>query len=300
MNLMYFKFFAEPSDFPFYLYYACHEQSIETHTHADFSELVVVLDGAAMHCVGNEVYFVKRGDVFVVNGDTEHGYQNTESFRICNIMYRPDIIASPYFDLCKSVGFHALFVIEPYLAKSQGYESRLTLSIDAFELVNAMITDMVDEYSKKRDGWKTVLHAHFMKLIAMLSRMYSLPASDAQTDIMNIAKTVSYMEYKYMEPISVSDLASLASLSERHYSRIFKDTYKITPGNYILSLRLQHACRLLKNTSIKISDIAMQSGFNDSNYFTRRFHKTFGVAPSEYRLKHCKFRKKRLENASGL
>lgn len=285
MSLMYFNYFIEPSEFPFYLYNAFHDENFEMHTHADFSELAVVLDGAAIHCVGEEAYFVKRGDVYAVNGDTEHGYRNTENFRICNIMYRPEILTSPFFDLRKSAGFHALFVIEPYLAKSRNFDSRLTLGVEEFERVKILLNEMAEEYEKKDDGWQTVLHSLFMTLITMLSRLYLVPSSSIKTNAIYIAKTLSYIENRYKESVSISELAALANISERHYSRIFKETYKITPGDYILNLRLQHACSLLKNSSLKISDIAAQSGFDDGNYFSRRFHKAFGVTPSEYRFK---------------
>lgn len=282
MNLIYFNHFADPSEFPFYIYHAVHDEDYETHTHVDFSELVVVLDGSAMHCVGSEVYFVKRGDVFVVNGDTEHGFKNTNNLCICNIMYHPEMISSPFLDIRKSAGFHALFVIEPYLAKSQNFQSRLSLNINDFEEINSIKASMIKEYEQKNDGWQTIIQAHFMMLITTLSRMYYLP-DDNNSGMINVAETVSYIESNYKEAITVSELAASLNLSERHYLRIFKDNYRITPSNYIINLRLQHACRLLKNTTGKISDIAMQSGFKDFNYFTRRFRKAFGVTPSEYR-----------------
>lgn len=284
MNLMYFKYFADPVEFPFFIYYALHDEDFDLHVHADFSELVVTLDGSATHCVGSEEYKVKRGDVFVVNGDTEHGFKDAESLRICNIMYRPEIINSPYLDIRKSAGFHALFVIEPHLAKSQKFKSRLFLGINDFKRVVALITDMVSENEAKNDGWQTACQSRFMQLITMLSRIYCLPASDINPNAINIAKTVSFIENNYKENISVSELAAMSNLSERHYLRIFKDTYKITPSGYILNLRFHYACRLLKSTSLKISDIALQSGFNDYNYFTRRFHEFFGITPSKYRV----------------
>ena len=283
MHLLYLRDFLNSLDFPFYVCHSYHDKDFQMHKHVDFSELVIVLDGTATHCVNNETYFIKRGDVFVVNGDTEHEYRNTDGFLACTIMYYPEIFFSPFLDIRKSTGFHALFVIEPYFTKSQGFKSRLVLDKNEFERVKTMTSIMIDEYDKKLNGWQTMTRAYFLSLITILSRLYSLPAYDINTNVINIAKSVAHIESYFNEAISVSNLASLSNLSVRHYLRCFKDTYKTTPSNYIFNLRLQYACQLLKNTSIKISDVALQSGFNDFSYFTRRFHKSFGINPSEYR-----------------
>ncbi len=78
-------------------------------------------------------------------------------------------------------------------------------------------------------------------------------------------------------------LAKMSNLSVRHFTRIFRDTYQTSPGNYINNLKMQHACMLLTKTTLNISEVAFQSGFSDSNYFTRQFKKLFQVTPKEYR-----------------
>ncbi len=58
--------YAETDDFPFYIQYGGHQGSVDMHRHVDFTELVVVLEGSAMHVVGHEKYPVSEGDVFVI------------------------------------------------------------------------------------------------------------------------------------------------------------------------------------------------------------------------------------------
>lgn len=283
MDTMYLRYFIEDSNDPFFIQYGFHDTSLYMHTHADFSELVIVLNGTAMHKVDNESYFIKKGDVFVISNNTAHGYENTNDFRICNIMYRPEKLLSSDYDVRKLAGFHALFVIEPYITMERSFESRLKLPLADFEHVHDMIAVMIKEYENRTDGWKTMMNSHFMMLVVFLSRIYSLPSFNHKSDIINIAKSVSYMESHYVDSISIEELANQSNLSVRHFTRVFRDTYQTTPGNYILSLRMQHACSLLKNTTLNISEIAFQSGFNDSNYFTRQFHKLFQTTPKQYR-----------------
>lgn len=283
MNDMYLRYFTLDADFPFFIQYGMHDSNLFMHTHADFSELVIVLNGTAMHRVDNELYFIKKGDVFVISNSTAHGYENTNDFHICNIMYKPEYLMSSVSDIRKLAGFHALFVLEPYLTMEREFRSRLKLQLADFEQVSSMIANMIHEYQTKSAGWQTMLRSYFMMLVTMLSRAYSLPASIEKSDIINIAKSVSYVESHYTDPITIDKLAAFSNLSVRHFTRIFRDTYQTTPGNYILSLRIAHACQLLKNTSLNISEIAFQSGFNDSNYFSRQFRKLYQLTPKEYR-----------------
>jgi AraC-like DNA-binding protein len=114
-------------------------------------------------------------------------------------------------------------------------------------------------------------------------RAYSLPSVTEKSDIINIAKSVSYIETHYTDAITIEELAAMSNLSPRHFTRIFRETYQTTPGNYIIALRMQYACLQLKNTPLNITEIALQSGFNNSNYFTRQFHKYFHITPKQYR-----------------
>jgi AraC-like DNA-binding protein len=280
---LYIKGFSQDANFPFCVQYGSHDTDLYMHTHTDFSELVIVTRGTAMHMVDDEAYFIKKGDVFIISNDTMHGYKDTHDFKICNIMYRPDMFLPPDSDIRRSSGFHALFVIEPHLSKEHSFNNRLKLQLSDFEQVVRMIAVMVNEYERRPDGWKTMIKSYFMLLVVLLSRAYSLMSFDVKADVINIAKSISYMERNFTTPISIEQLSAESNFSVRQFSRIFRDTYKMTPGQYILTLRIQHACSLLKNSALSISDIAFQSGFNDSNYFSRQFHKMFHITPREFR-----------------
>ena len=58
MNKMYLNAFTQNTNFPFFIQYGHHDDSMFLHTHADFSELTIVLSGTAIHVVNNEKYFI--------------------------------------------------------------------------------------------------------------------------------------------------------------------------------------------------------------------------------------------------
>ncbi|MDW3197078.1 MAG: AraC family transcriptional regulator [Cytophagales bacterium] len=83
--------------------------------------------------------------------------------------------------------------------------------------------------------------------------------------------------------LSVEELASLCSLSLSSFKREFKKEFSDSPINYITTKRLEKARELLKVTSLSVSEIAYEVGFNDPLYFTRAFKKKFGLAPTNAR-----------------
>lgn len=289
MESMELRFFTNNESFPFFIQHGQHQEEFFLHDHKDFTELVIVLSGSATHNVNDESYPVSRGDVFVVGGDTAHNYTDISDFHIYNIMYQPEVVNFSQYDITKSVGFHALFLVEPYFNKQHGYKNRLKLSPSNFSLIKSIADKMLNEYNSQNAGRETIINSLFIMLVVELSRLYTFDDQSTKNDIINIAKTASYIENHFTDDLSVSSLADLVHYSERHFARLFKETYSMTPMDYIASLRIRHACTLLSDTALPIAEISMQCGYSDNNYFSRVFKKYKGVTPSQFRLSNSSF-----------
>lgn len=85
------------------------------------------------------------------------------------------------------------------------------------------------------------------------------------------------------EGLSVEDLAIIEGLSLSSFKRKFKAVFGTSPTQYIKSKRLEKAQELLEKTSLRISDIAYDCGFNDISYFSKSFAVAFNCTPSKYR-----------------
>ncbi|GAB1157507.1 AraC family transcriptional regulator [Paenibacillus illinoisensis] len=287
MSSTYLNWFTSDLQFPFYIQYGGHEEDTELHQHVDFSELVIVLNGNATHVVHTEEYFIKKGNAFVINGSTPHAYRDPHDFKICNIMFRPEMLASIGPDLKKSNGFQALFVLEPYYRNIQSYPGKLALPIPSLEYVESLIAVMIEEYHGQLQGYQTMLLSRFTELVVYLSRHYDTQEKGMEGNhLMHLANAISYMEDHYLEPLTLEEIAGKSNISVRHLNRIFRSYYQMTPIAYMLTLRLERACSLLKHSGLTITQISYECGFNDSNYFTRQFRKAYGVSPKVYRQNH--------------
>lgn len=261
------------------------------HSH-NFSELVIIMEGSSDHIIESQKYVVKKGDVFVIKGNIQHGYyQPSADFFLCNVIYRRKELLKREHDLKKMAGFQTLFILEPYFRTQHQFKSKLHLQKIAFKFVEKILKEMIKIFDRERENYKIRLETYFRTLLIFLSEQFiNLTANDSNsqrsTRLIKLAETIAYIEKNYLEEITVKTLAEKAALSERHFTRVFKENYHTTPINYIIRLRIKHACQLLKNTDYTISRIAMESGFSDSSYFSRCFKKIKGISPSKFRSKN--------------
>jgi len=275
--------FTKDESFPFYIQYGNHDEQMFIHGHEDFSELVIVLSGKAVHIVGKnqeERFEIKKGDVFVMTSGSFHGYENAEDLKICNIMFRTENLIDENFDIRQLAGFHALFLLEPKYNSENGFKSRLRLTASTFSEIELLIEQAVTEYTGNLPGRKTIIRSLFLQIVVILSRLYGTNVH--HKEIESISNVAAYMETNFMNDISIGELLNVSHYSQRHFIRLFSATYSTTPQQYLLNIRIRHACSLLKEKNYSITEVATRCGFNDSNYFCRIFKKNIGATPSAY------------------
>jgi len=88
---------------------------------------------------------------------------------------------------------------------------------------------------------------------------------------------------RYREVVRVSELADAAGVHPVHAARVFRKHFGCTIGEYVRTLRIEHACAALGDPDESISKIAFATGFSDQAHFTRRFKEATGLPPGAYR-----------------
>jgi AraC-like DNA-binding protein len=98
-----------------------------------------------------------------------------------------------------------------------------------------------------------------------------------------VAKLENYMRTHLQNPLERADLAKVAHLSPSHLARVFRATTNKSLIERLTELRLAQACAMLGESSLPITRIALDVGFNSFSHFTSLFKKNIGMSPSEYR-----------------
>ncbi|XCP85767.1 AraC family transcriptional regulator [Roseburia hominis] len=94
---------------------------------------------------------------------------------------------------------------------------------------------------------------------------------------------LDYISFHYMEPIMVGELAQMCHVSETHFRRVFTGYMKMSPLQYINTVRIQNACEYLRKTDWQVADIANRCGFTTISTFNRNFKELMGKKPLEWR-----------------
>jgi AraC-like DNA-binding protein len=124
-----------------------------------------------------------------------------------------------------------------------------------------------------------------------LGEMQALPAHKKATReelYRRLCQARDFLHDNPTEPVSLPQLAEVASLSEYHFLRSFKAAFGATPYHYALQLRLEQAKALLSASQLAIGEIALTCGFNELQAFAKLFRKATGLGPLAYRQQHQK------------
>ncbi|MGF1720721.1 AraC family transcriptional regulator [Vibrio kyushuensis] len=164
--------------------------------------------------------------------------------------------------------------------------SELTFVDDPF--VSQLIREtMLNQNWEDSTDKLIVSHAQQMLLIHLLRRYcnYSMTKaiSTGGLSITNQRSVTEFVEANLSRSFSLSDLATLANLSDFHFARMFKTSFNCTPHQYVLSRRIELAKQLLTNNTSTLADIAQLCGFSSQQHMSQQFKLRVGATPAVYR-----------------
>lgn len=256
---------------------------LDTHWHEE-AEFFLLLEGEILFQVDTDYFTLRPGEaVFIESGDIHAAYAALDTpCRFCALVFHPDLLASAQYDTIQQN------VILPLQEKRQSFPRHITSSVPWQGELLLHLERMMEAYDNKMPGFES-----FMKgtLLIMLSQIappgrsvnYSQSAGADNTKIDRLKKVILYIQDNYQEPIRTRDLSELIPMSEGQFCRFFKSMTRKTPVDYINSYRIRQAAALLQQSDRKISDIAMDVGFDNVSYFIKVFRKAMNCSPSEFR-----------------
>ncbi len=256
----------DPSE-SFYFHHGMSKRVCETgsswpHYHSLY-EIYFLEEGSCTYIIDNKVYNVQSGDIVIIpDGIIHHTkYDDIKHSRIlinCSREYIPRSVHSK--------------------SSADNYLYRNPLVTDEIKKLLARIEK---EYAVKDDFSDEILSCHTHSLFYLLMRNTDtcITVDDGNKVI---KQAVSYIKENFASDITLSSLAAKFSVSPEHFSRMFKKETGLGFSKYLNSLRLQYAEQLLKaGKERSITRIAEICGFEDSNYFSKKFKELYGISPKK-------------------
>ncbi len=101
-----------------------------------------------------------------------------------------------------------------------------------------------------------------------------------------IQKVKAYVEEHYAEELTLDDMADMIGYSTYYFMKLIKEYMGMSFGDFLTSVRMNNAKKLLVSTNMSISEVGYSVGYNDANYFARVFKRQEKVTPSEYKRQY--------------
>ena len=233
------------------------------HNHEGF-EVYYMKEGKCHYFIDDVSYDIVSGDVVLIPEGTLHGtsYGSKPCTRLL-INFNSSIISQKILNSIKGVG-HL-------------YRNPSTVTI-----IDNIFSGIEREYNIGDEISAIALKNYAEALLVIMIRYENEKINHDRNSI--IDATIKYIQANYMSTIRLADVAKMLSVSEEHLSRTFKKETTFGFSEYITLIRLQKAEHMLKNEpSRAVTEVAYACGFNDSNYFSFKFKKAYGMTPTELR-----------------
>lgn len=251
----------------------------EPHVHNHY-ELFYLSKGSCTFIMKAHSYNLVPGSVIIIPPNTPHliHYTSRQQSVRTSILFRE-----------MDINFTNLTFISEML---NGGKHKLILQIPPMYQVHVeqLIRNM--EAEQRFNDTKispTMLSICLIQLIIIINRfstgiditlMDELHTTNRQV---NLAAT--FINRNYNQRISLSDIADASGFSPNYLSRKFKEDTGIGVHEYLTYVRLNKAAIELAHTDHTVTEVALNNGFSDSNYFKDAFHKAYGMSPRDYRKK---------------
>ncbi|MCX8130455.1 MAG: AraC family transcriptional regulator [Clostridia bacterium] len=248
-------------------------------------EIEFFLDSNGAMVLDDKVYPVQYGDVaFRKPGQTTQGIMQFNCYLICVDLLGNTNKNSDTYDFIKEQEFQNYYInpvlesIPPLFHPPMGKKYQFLFDSLLKEFINPGKTSAM------------LLKSYLLQLISELYLDSCDPLLNGIVPLSPyyavITKVVEYIKHNFQNKLTLSNLAELAGLSPNHLHKVFTRTLGITPNEFITKIRLEKAKELLVKTSLPISNIALNCGFENTPYFSFLFKKQLSFTPGEFRKRY--------------
>jgi AraC-like DNA-binding protein len=256
------------------------------HYHEEL-ELTYIRKGAGTRFVGDHIERFRAGDLVLLGSNLPHFWRsedkyfqegNTELCESTVVHFSPDLLAPTFNHLPEFADIQSLF---------SRARRGLRLTGESRQIVAGLMAELFRTEGLER----LLLLIQILQVIATcphttylssLGFSYSLNKSYTQ----RLAKVYNHTLANFSRKILLAEVAAIANLTPNAFCRYFKNHTRKTYSQFLLEIRVGHACKLLIEDKMSISQICLESGFQDPSNFNRYFKAITNQSPKAFLKLH--------------
>ena len=271
------------------------EFTFPLHTHLELELNYLENADGAVRVVGDRREIIGKEDLVLISGENiEHAWEqgtcDTGDIREITIQFSRSIFSEDLMSRSPFISIRDLF---------DRARKGLTFSASDIGKIRGLLNELSDT---KDDFFRFQKFLHILYLLSLSTEareLSSFASSEINSESRRVTKIKQYVRDHFAEELSLPLLANMVNMTPSSFSRFFQQRAGRSLADYIADVRIGHAAELLSWTSLFVSEICFQCGYNNISNFNRIFKSRKGMTPSEYRSLVQKKPKQDKEKSSG-
>lgn len=260
--------------------------NIPWHWHEEM-EFILAIEGETLVLCGETEFPLHPGEAVFVNSNVLHKLKRGQAgvpCRINSLLFLPELVS------CFPQSIVQQRYIAPLIKCATLSEVLLRPDISWQKEAIQHFRSAFAAFNGDRYGYEIIVTIELMQMLLVM--LANLQDRVCKTDLVQnkdsirIKQMLGYIHDHFAEPLTVSQIAAVSSISESECYRCFRKVLDSSPIDYLLQYRIRAAAGLLSGTDMSISNICFATGFNSPSYFAKVFRQELLVSPRKYRATH--------------
>ena len=256
------------------------------HNH-DFFEMMYVYRGTCRNIIEDNETQLCEGDLLLYNLQTVHKLiMDDPEAVVFNILVGKEVFTHSVLELmANEQGVFRFYINSLYSIPGDQY---MCFHLQNEKAASDVLHELIIESVQKPDFHDIVMRLDFQKLLILLARIRQTRQADKSEEEsygLNINDVLMYIQNNYKD-ITLQSLSDHYSYTTRSMIRFLKRYTHQNFKDIVKEYKMLTACDLLKNSSMTIDEISLQTGYTERGYFDKVFKQTFRITPFDYRNKY--------------
>ena len=244
----------------------------------EFYKIFYILKGSGSLLINGKSYPLSPGFVGIIHPHDFTTYHLTEEIRLYNILFFRSFVADWLAGIHNTNHFFNIFDSSP----DRSLNHDLLHLLDANRRILALIRRMEQEFLSRDVNTEYLVRLHLLELLIQLARLSSRSyAKKRHAELVDLIR--DYLRAHLAESVSMDRLAEQFGLSAGYLHTLFRQQTGTTIGKTLLSLRIQEAKRMLRESTVPVERICYRCGFSDPSNFYKQFRRETGTVPGIWR-----------------
>jgi AraC-like DNA-binding protein len=257
------------------------------HYHPEL-ELHYIIKGEGVRFIGDKISNFSPGEIVLLGENLPHTWRNSEQYYQNNPDIGIEVIVIHFLPDC--LGKYLLNLPEAFLLPKLFEKAKSGMVITG--KARTQIAELMKAAVNATNLDRIIVFLSILKVLSETTEFKPIVTGQNvfyqsnESDVLRLNKVCNYTLSNYNKEITLEEIASISNLSVTSFCRYFKLMTRKTYYDFLIEIRISHACRALVEDKLPTEVICFDCGFNNVSNFYRHFKKVTGITPLEYKRKY--------------